>query len=121
MGERGAGGGINIPTVKRYEAILLELKEHQDKMREANLDWNNYKKAFENIMLLNKAEEGCTLKSAKEVTAYWWDASEGDILDQQQIFTVCHDMYPLEALKRRYLDEAEYWGKGGKNNGNPEI
>lgn len=110
-----------MSTVKRYEAILLELKEHQDKMREANLDWNNYKKAFENIMLLNKAEEGCTLKRAKEVTAQWWDELKGGVLDQWQIFTTCHAMYPLEALKRRYLDEAEYWGKGGKNNGNPEI
>lgn len=114
MGKRGAGGGINIPTVKRYEAILLELKEHQDKMREANLGWNNYKKAFENIMLMNKAEEGCTLKRAKEVTAHWWDASEGDILGQQEIFTTCHAMYPLEALKRRYLDDCKYLEKGGK-------
>lgn len=97
MGERSNEGGINISTVKRYEAILLELKEHQDKMREANLDWNNYKKAFENIMLLN--------------TADWWDESKGNILDQWQIFTTCHAMYPLEALKRRYLDDCE---KGGR-------
>jgi hypothetical protein len=135
MGERGAGGGINIPTVKRYEAILVELKEHQDNMREAGMDWNNYRKAFENIMLLNKAEEGCTLKRAKEVTAHWWDDSKGGILNQDHIFTTCHAMYPLEALKRRYLDDLEYLGgdqiikmftrifRGRKeeNNGNPKI